>query len=304
MKRRPRLGAAAPVIAAIVLLAAVCATHADDLGHALEHVPLWVFACATALHLLVVSVRTEAWRVTLAGIGRTPPLAAAHWASAIGFAAGIFEGHAALPARMAVARRVAPEDTPPLREMVLSDVPVYAAEACLIALLVPVAAAHGAGLPVWSAGLVLVAAPAVLLALRLLHQRFESHRLAAGLAVLGRPGLRGRLLALAAVVVTVTFARVWLVLWGVGLPAGPADAAVAYVAVTLVGQLPLGPATGPAATLAVASGSGVAAAAAAGLVISATSIAAVLVYLACTAITRPRPASRRPATSIARTRTR
>lgn len=64
--------------------------------------------------------------------------------------------------------------------------------------------------------------------------------------------------------------------------------AVAYIAVTLVGQLPLGPATGPAATLAVASSSGVAAAAAAGLVISTASIAGVLLYLAATAAIRPR----------------
>jgi uncharacterized membrane protein YbhN (UPF0104 family) len=299
-----RLAALLPPIAAIALVGAVCVMHSDDLGHALDRVPTWVFVLATVLHLLVVTVRTQAWRVTLAGIGRTPPWRAAHWASAVGFLAGIVEGHAALPARMAVARRVAPADTPPLRQMVLSDVPVYALEACLIATLVPIAAAHGAGLPAWSAAAVVIVAPTVVLILRLAHQRFSRHPLAAGLAVLGRPGLRGRLVTLSAIVVGVTFARVWLILDAVGLPAGPADAAVAYVAVTLVGQLPLGPATGPAATLAVASGSGVAAAAAAGLVVSATSIAGVLAYLACTAIVRPRTFSRRPSTSIARTRTR
>jgi hypothetical protein len=125
------------------------------------------------------------------------------------------------------------------------------------------------------------------LGLRLVYQRFESHRLSAGLAVLAQPSRRGPLLALAAGIVALTFVRVWVTLWAVGLPAGPGHAALAYIAVTIVGQLPLGPAVGPAATLAVASGSGVAKATAAGLVISATSVAAVLVYLAVTSVTRP-----------------
>jgi hypothetical protein len=288
-----RAAALAVPIAAVALVAVVCAQHGDDLSRALAAVNAWVFVAVVGLHLVVLVVRTEAWRVTLRGAGRVPPPRTAHWASAVGFVAGIVEGHAALPARMAVARRTAPAETPALREMLLSDLPVYALEACLVAALVPVAAAEGAGLPRWAAALALVAPPAAVLGLRLLHQRFASHRLAAGLAVLGRPGLRGRLLLLSAVVVSLTFARIWISLAAVGLPAGVGDAAIAYVAVTLVGQLPLGPATGPAATLAIASGSGVAAAAAAGLVISAASIVGVLVYLALTAVIRPR-LSRRP----------
>jgi hypothetical protein len=290
-----RIAAVVPSVVALAVVGIVCAAHADDLGHALDRVELWVFALATGVHVLVVMLRTEAWRVTLTAIGRTPAPRAAHWASAIGFTAGILEGHAALPARMAAARRVAPETTPPLAEMLLSDVPVYALEACLITALLPLAVAGGTGLPTWSAIAIGVAAPAVVLALRLLHQRFESHRLAAGLAVLAQPSLRRRLLALAAILVALTFGRVWVVIWAVGLPAGAGDAAVVYIAVTLVGQLPIGPAVGPAATLAVASGGGVAAAAAAGLVISTTSVAAVLVYLACAAVLRPpRPAVIRP----------
>jgi uncharacterized membrane protein YbhN (UPF0104 family) len=293
-----------PPIAALAVLTVVCVSRAGDLEQALRSVHLWVFALATALHLLVVVVRTEAWRVTLAAIGRTPPRAAAHRASAIGFMAGIVEGHAALPARMAAARRIAPDSTPTLREMVLSDLPVYALEACLIALLLPVAAVHGAELPAWTLALFLLAAPAAVLVLRLLHQRFAAHPLAAGLAVLGDKGLRGRVLILSCGVVGITFARIWIVLAAIGLPHGPADAAVAYVAVTLVGQLPLGPAAGPAATLAVASGSGVAKAAGAGLVVSASSVAGVVVYLLCTTMLRPRGFSCRPLVSIARTRTR
>jgi hypothetical protein len=282
-----RATALIPPLLAVGLVAVVCAQHADDLASALERVAPWVFVATVTLHLCAVVVRTEAWRLTLAATGRVPRRPVAHWASAIGFLAGMVEGHAALPTRMAVARRIAPADTPPLREMLLSDLPIYALETCMLATLLPIAVIGGVGLPAWTAAVVLVAAPGSVLALRLLYQRFESHRLAAGLAVLAQPGLRGRLLLMAAAIVGLTFARIWIALAAVGLPAGVEDAAIAYVAVTVVGQLPIGPASGPAATLAVASGSGVATAAAAGLVVSASSIAAVLVYLVATAAGRP-----------------
>ena len=282
-----RAAASIPPLVAVGLVAVVCAQHADDLSGALERVDPWIFTLAVALHLCAVTVRTEAWRVTLAAAGRVPRRTVSHWASALGFLAGIVEGHAALPTRMAVARRIAPADTPPLREMLLSDLPIYALETCLLATLLPIAVIGGVGLPAWTAAAVLVAAPAGVLGLRLLYQRFESHRLAAGLAVLARPGLRGRLLLMAGAIVALTFVRVWIALAAVGLPDGLEDAAIAYVAVTVVGQLPIGPASGPAATLAIASGSGVATAAAAGLVISASSIAAVLVYVVATAVGRP-----------------
>jgi hypothetical protein len=276
-----------PPVLALAAVVILCATHADQLGQALDNVEPWVFVLAAAIHVMVLIVRTEAWRLTLAATGRKPELRAAHWASAIGFAAGIVEGHAALPARMATARKVAPDSTPPLTAMVLSDVPVYALELCLIIALVPLAATAEADVPTWALVALAVLPPLTVLGLRLVYQRFESHRLAAGLAVLAQPSRRGPLLALAAGIVALTFVRVWVTLWAVGLPAGPGHAALAYIAVTIVGQLPLGPAVGPAATLAVASGSGVAKATAAGLVISATSVAAVLVYLAVTSVMRP-----------------
>lgn len=281
-----RLGASLLPLIAVAAVVFICISNADDLATALDRVPVWVFGAATAAHLVVVVVRTEAWRVTLEAVGAVPPPGPAHWASAIGFLAGLVEGHAALPTRMAMARRAAPADTPGLREMALSDLPVYTIEACLLVLLVPIAALQWPGLPAWAVALAVLAPPATVVGLRLAHQRFGSHPLAAGLAVLGRRDLRARLTVQATALVVLTFVRIWLILWAVGLPSSAGDAAVAYVAVTFAGQLPLGPATGPAATLAVASSSGVAQAAAAGLVISATSIVAVLVYAAAATVFR------------------
>jgi hypothetical protein len=261
------------------LLTVVCLRHGADLARALRRVPPIAFAVATLLHLVVVGIRTEAWRLTLAALGSRPPLAVAHWASAVGFLAGTVEGHAILPARMAVARKLAPADVPGLRQMLLSDVPVFAIECCLIAALLPLAATRIDGAPGWSVLLAPVGAVGAVLGLRLLHKRLSASPLAGGLKILATPGLRVRLAALAAAIVALTYVRVWILIGAVGMANGPADAAVAYVAVTLAGQLPIGPAAGPAGMVVIAGEGALAKAAAAGLAISATSIGAVILYL-------------------------
>jgi hypothetical protein len=268
------------VLSGMGLVTAVCLRHGPELGKAFARIDAEVFAAATALHLVVVVIRTEAWRLTLGAISRRPPVRVAHWASGLGFLAGTLEGHAALPARMAVARRLAPAETPRLREMLLSDIPVYAIELCLIAALLPLAASRIDGLGWWSLALMGAAPLAAVAALRIIHQRFGHRPLAAGLSVLAKPAMRVQLTGMAAVLVALTFARVWLLITAVQLPHTTADAAVAYIAVTLAGQLPIGPASGPAGMVAAAGQSGVGPAAAAGLAISATSVAGVLAYTA------------------------
>lgn len=268
------------VLAGTGLVTAVCLRHGPDLAKAFARIDAEVFAAATALHFAVVVIRTEAWRLTLAAIGRRPPARVAHWASGLGFLAGTLEGHAALPARMAVARKLAPAETPGLREMLLSDVPVYAIELCLVAALLPLAASRIDGFGWWSIALLGAAPLAAVLALRILHQRLGHRPLAAGLSVLAAPAMRVQLAGLAALLVTLTFARVWMLITAVGLPHTAADAAVAYIAVTVAGQLPIGPASGLAGMVAAAGQSGVGPAAAAGLAISATSVAGVLAYTA------------------------
>jgi len=106
---------------------------------------------------------------------------------------------------------------------------------------------------------------AILLAMRLGHARLAHHQLAAGFAVLGERSVRPRLLAFVTAVVGLTVLRVWLLAAACGLPHGPMDAALLYLAVSVIGLLPIGPASSPAATIAVSgSAAGVGAAGAAG----------------------------------------
>jgi hypothetical protein len=83
-------------------------------------------------------------------------------------------------------------------------------------------------------------------------------------------------------------ARVWLVLAVAHLDASPGSAAVAFAALGVFGLLPLGPSAPPAALLVVGGAGAGATTLAAGLALSATSIAAVLVCGVVLAVASPR----------------
>lgn len=257
-----------------------------ELATALDRLPIGVFALATGLHLLVLVVRAEAWSVTLAATsGRGAPRPTLHAACAGGYLAGSIEIHASLPVRMAVMRRLAPDAAPSVRGMVLSDMPLLAVEVVLACLIGLVAAAAIPGLPWWVAPLALLAALAMVLGLRLTHERLGRHRLLGGLAVLGTERLRGSLAALGTAITVLTLARVGIVAAGCGVAIDAPRLALLYIAIGALGLLPVGPASVPGATLAVAGGSaGVGAAGAAGLAIAASTIAAVLIYVVVVAL--------------------
>jgi hypothetical protein len=274
-------------VAATGVAAFLLIDKADRLTEAWRELPAELLLGALAIHFVMLIARAEAWRVALqaAGDGAPPPRMLTHLSNAGGFVVGTVETHAALPTRMAILRRLAPEKAPSLRAMVLSDAPVFTVEICLAALLVIVAASAIPGLPWWAGPAGVILSGGIVLVLRMTHQRLAHHQLASGLAVLGHSRLRVRLVLWVTAVVGLTIARVWILAAACGLPAGPEDAALLYLAVSTLGLLPIGPASSPAATIAVAgSSAGVGAAGAAGLAISASSIGAVLAYTATTGV--------------------
>jgi hypothetical protein len=278
--RRGWIATAACAALATAAATVVLLRNGSEIGPALDRIPLAVFVLAVGLHGLMLLARTEAWRLvlTVAAEGRAPPRVPAHAASAVGFIVGAVETPAALPVRMALLRRLSPNGAPSVRAMAFGDMPVFALEGVFAALLL-VPAAPALGLPWWSGPLAIALMAAIVLAMRLGHARMAHHPLAAGFAVLGERSVRPRLLALVSAVVGLTILRVWLLAAACGLPHGPMDAALLYLAVSVIGLLPIGPASSPAATIAVSgSAAGVGAAGAAGLAVSASSILAVLVY--------------------------
>jgi hypothetical protein len=260
-------------IVGMVGLAVACVLRRDALVEAAAAVPVFALLGLAGLHLVALVARSEAWRLSLAAVaGAPPPRVAIHAANAGAFVAGSLEAHAALPARVALLRRLAPLQTPHPGHVAVADVPIFLLEV----------AGAGALLALTGAWWAPVGAVALLVGARLAAGR----RWSRGLAVLADVRRRAALALLVACVVACGLARVWVVLAVMHLDASPAAAAAAFAALGVFGLLPLGPSAPPGALLVVSGGAG---ALAAGLALSATSICAVLLYAALLAVARDWP---------------
>jgi hypothetical protein len=250
-------------ILAMGALVGLCVLRRDALATAVATVPVDALVVLAGLHLVSLVARSEAWRLSLAAIAGAPPSRAAiHAANAGAFVAGSLEPHTAMPARVALLRRLAPAETPHPAHVAVADVPIFLLEV----------AGASAMLALTGAWWAPVGAAVVLVGARLAAGR----RATRGLAVLADVRRRLALAGLVGCVVACGVARVWVALAVVGLNASPAAAAAAFAALGVFGLLPLGPSAPPGALLVVSGGAG--AALGAGLALSATSIAAVLVY--------------------------
>jgi hypothetical protein len=246
-------------------LVVLCVLRRHDLATAAGGVPPQALGALFALHLASLVARSEAWRLSLAALAGAPPARAAiHSANA-----GALEPHAALSARVALLRRLAPQQVPHPAHVAVADMPILLLEAAGAALLL---GATGAW---W--------APAGALALLVGARLAAGRRATRGLAVLADVRRRAALAVLVGCIVGCGLARVWLVLAVSHLDASPGAAALAFTALGVFGLLPLGLSAPPGARLAVSGGAG-AGALAAGLALSATSLVAVLVYAGALAL--------------------
>jgi hypothetical protein len=282
--RRRRAGRAASAIgpgAAVALLIGwICVTRGADVLGALGACPPWALAGATLAHALTLLIRTEAWRTVLdAAGGSRLESRVLHTANAGSFLIGTVQGHAALPARVALLRRLGGDEAPELSQVALADAPILLLEVCTSALLAAVAATAVPAIPAWAPAALMGGALVALGILRLVHHRFRHRSIARGLAVLADLGARNRLVGLVLALTGAALARTWLVLLGFGLPADPADAALLLFSMGAIGLLPLGAiGTAPTAAVAAMGASDLTSAAAAGLVIGTSTVLAVLLY--------------------------
>ena len=289
-----RIGSAALTLAALAVVCLLVVRHRADVTAAFAAVPAAAAAAAVALHVATLFLRSEAWRVTLASAG-ADRLArrAVHGANAAAFLAGALQSQAALPARVAMLRRLGGRHAPGAGVICVADVPIFCLELCATALLLCAGVLAGTG-ALWIAPLAAGVMAATLAGVILLSRRFTHRPMLRGLAVLDDRERRGALVALVASISALTVARVWVVLAACGLPHGLGEVAAAFAALGVFGLLPIGPGAPPSALLAAAGAASAGAAIAAGLLLGATSIVAVLVY-ALLAGVLPRLAWRRAA---------
>jgi hypothetical protein len=263
----------------VLLLSYVGATRGESVIGAIQAVPPWAIAGAVMAHLLTLSLRTEAWRTVLRGAGgERLDLRTLHTANAGAFLAGTVQGQAAMPTRIALVRRLGGEHSPEVSQIALADAPIFMYEVCTTALLAAVGSTTVGVIPMWVPWAMLAGALAVLVALRIVYGRLCHSRFAAGLGVLARPELRTRLAVVVAAFTAMALLRTWLVLAGFGLPTDPAHVCLVLFTMGTVGLLPIGVGTGPTATVAALGTTNLAAATAAGMVVSAATVLAVLIY--------------------------
>jgi hypothetical protein len=266
-------------LAAVSLIGLVLATRGAGVSAAITSVPPWAIVGAAMAHLLTLVLRTEAWRNVLrgAGAGRLD-LRALHAANAGAFLAGTVQGHAAMPARIALLRRYGGENPPDAAQIALGDASIFMFEVCTTALLAAVASTTVPAIPAWVPWAMLAVALAVLAALRALFGRFRHRRFTAGLGVLAQAELRNRLAVAVAGFTGLALVRTWIVLAAFGLPSDPAHVCLVLFTMGTVGLLPIGLGTGPAATVAALGTNDLATATAAGMVVSTATVLAVLLY--------------------------
>jgi len=258
-------------------VAVLVALRRDEVGAALARVPPVAFAGLVLVHVVTLTLRSEAWRDALWAVAAVrPSRRAVHGANAAAFVAGSVAAHLALPARAVALRRLDPARAPRMLQVIATDAPIAVVEAVLTALLLVACVALGGGS--WLRAALAAAGSVALLALaRWLLARFRHRPIAHGLAILGDRRRRGRFVLLLAAVQLLGAGRALAALALCGVPVGPLDAGPVHAALGAAGLLPIGVAASPAG-VAAATGAADGAVLAAGLVIAASSVAAVLVY--------------------------
>lgn len=261
-------------IAVAVAIAAVLAGRQGEFTAALNTAPLWILLLTIVLQIVALLSRTEAWFVCVKATGATVPRRLLFRAAGVGYLASVLNGSLGLAARIASLRRVAPETSPRIPALLAAEVPIISIEVALAAIF-SFTLIGPLGIPWWTP---IIAVAATVAAVVGLHRVSDRRRLGlwAGLSVM-RSG-RGQMTVLVLLAVCTQIARNWLVLRAVGSHASLIDAVALIIAMFTLGQLPIGPSLGAAATVLILGSHGVATAAAAGVLLTATATVGSLIY--------------------------
>jgi Lysylphosphatidylglycerol synthase TM region len=274
------------VLGALVVSAAlafVLAGQAGKFSLALRTAPTSLLVIAVLLQIFALLARSEAWNICVRAAGGTVSRRVLFRAAAVGCVASVLNGSFGMATRIASLRRAAPRDTPRAPALVAAEVPIIAVEIALVAifsftLIAPL------GVPWWVPVIVVAVATGVVAALLRISERRRAG-FWAGLAILRVPS-RGRLITFTLLAVCAQVARNWLMLHAIGLDVSVFDAMALLIVMFTVGQLPIGPSTGPAAAVLILGAHGVAATAAVGVLLTVTGIVGSLGYGAWAIIDR------------------
>jgi uncharacterized membrane protein YbhN (UPF0104 family) len=284
----------AGTLAVTALLVYVLVDRRQEFGVAVKAAPVGILLVATALQLLALVSRTEAWRNCVAAAGGTVGRRCLYRAASLGYVGSQLNSQIGTAARIGALRRAAPNECPRVPALIAAEVPILAVEAVLAAL-ASFTLVGPLGLPWWLPLVFLAAAALLVAALRNVASRWREG-FWSGLAVLRSLHGRSAVVALILVAVGSQIARNWLMLEAVGVEASVFDATAVLIAMVTLSQLPVGPSVGAAAVVLILGANGVALAAAAGVLLTATGTAGALAYAGWAGVDRLwtlRPVARR-----------
>ncbi|MGH2842618.1 MAG: lysylphosphatidylglycerol synthase domain-containing protein [Solirubrobacteraceae bacterium] len=264
-------------IAVAGLLVYVLAGRGSQFSAALRTAPLTLVGLSLLLQIGALLTRTEAWAICVRAAGGTVSRRVLFRSAAFGCVASIVNGSVGMAVRIASVRRAAPLTTPRAPALVAAELPIITVELALVALFSFTLVAP-LGLPLWVPAIIIMLMIGLVALLRRVSDRHRTG-LGAGLAVLHTQS-RGRLVTFALLAVCAQVLRNWLMLHAVGVHVSIFDSMALLIVMFTVGQLPIGPSTGPAATVLILGAHGVAAAAAAGVLLTLTGIIGSLIFAA------------------------
>ena len=280
MRRRIAVSVGGAAAVAALLVYAV-AGRGSQFSAALRTAPLTLVGLSVLLQIGALLTRTEAWAICVRAAGGTVSRRVLFRSAAFGCVASIVNGSVGMAVRIASVRRAAPLTTPGAPALVAAEVPIITVELALVALFSFTLVAP-LGVPLWVPAIIIMLMVGLVALLRRVSDRHRTG-LGAGLAVL-RMQSRGRLITFALLAVCAQVLRNWLMLHAIGVHVSIFDSMALLIVMFTVGQLPIGPSTGPAATVLILGAHGVAATAAAGVLVTLTGIIGSLIFAAWAAI--------------------
>ena len=256
-------------VAVAAILAGVLAGRGAQFSAALRTAPLPLVGLSVLLQIVALVTRTAAWTTCVRAAGGIVSRRVLFHSAAFGCVASIVNGALGMAARIASMRRAAPLQTPRASALAAAEVPLITVELLLVALFSFTLVAP-LGVPLWMPVIIIALMVGLLVVLRHFSGRYQTG-LGAGLAVL-RMQSRGRLIVFTLLSVSAQVLRNWLMLRAVGVHVSIFDSMALLIVMFTVGQLPIGPSTGPAATVLILGAHGIAATAAAGVLMTLTGI--------------------------------
>ena len=278
------------VVGSLVVAAALAYALWDkrhDFLHAFGSASAIVLAGATALQVLWLIARSEAWHVCVEAAGGSVNRRRLYRAAAIGYLGNLFNGNFGLGVRIAALRRSAPANSPNPSVLIAAELPIVVTEMALAALL-SFTLIGPLNIPWWVVAAALAVAAAVIAGLgRTMRGRREGFW--KGLDVLRGLQSRNVIIGLTMFATGAQVARNMVVLHGLGVHVSVFDAVALLIAAAVVGLLPVGPTLGAATAVLILGSNGVAVVAAAGALLTATGAVGALCFAAWALVDRLRP---------------